>query len=105
MNTTINRTTWAFVEIADMQDNPNPLLPGYADRVSSEDEDTTPWTWKDWDAQPHKSVTRRGGRIYIGAATFALRSQRLTQDEHDALTQAGVTLIHQDDLPAEEDVG
>ena len=105
MNTTLNRSTWAFVEIADMNDNPNPLLPGYADRVS-EGEDPIPWTWQAWCDQPHKAATIRGGKTYIGAATFALRSQRLTQDEHDALTQAGVTLIHQDDLPAEtEDVG
>lgn len=104
MNTTLNRTTWAFVEIADMQDNPNPLLPGYADR--SNGEDSTPWTWKAWCDQPHKAATIRGGRIFIGAATFALRSQRLTQDEHDFLKSEGITLIHQGDLPAEtEDVG
>jgi len=94
---------WAFIEIANKQDKPNPILPGYTDRSNGEDEDATPWTWQEWCDQPHKAATVRGGRTFIGAATFALRSQRLTQDEHDTLAQAGVVLISQGDLPAEEE--
>jgi hypothetical protein len=93
-----NEPQWAFIEIADMTDSPDPLLPGYHDQ---EDEagNLTPWTWQAWCDQPTKAATLRGGKIYIGAATFAQRSQRLTQVEHDALTQWGIVLIHQDDLP------
>lgn len=97
-----NKEHWAFVEIADMNDTPNPLLPGYADKSNGEGEAPTPWTWQAWCDQPHKAATARGGRIFIGAATFALRSQRLTHDEYGALKQAGVVLISQDDLPAED---
>ncbi len=93
----------AFIEI-DMKANPNPLLPGYTHRAGDEGEDPTPWTWQAWCDQPTKSATLRAGKTYIGAGTFANRSLCLTDDEHTALTEAGVTLIHPDSLPPEEAV-
>jgi hypothetical protein len=96
----MNRENWAFIEITDGQDNPNPLLPGYTDKPAMEDGgESQPWTWMEWCAQPHKAETVRNGKVYIGAATFADRSLALTPSEHASLTAAGVTLIHPDDLP------
>ena len=92
----------AFIEI-DMKANPNPLLPGYTDKAGEEEGETTPWTWQAWVDQPHKAATvRDGGKTYIGAGTFSARSLCLTEDEHTALTEAGVTLIHPNSLPPEE---
>jgi hypothetical protein len=95
----IKNPNWAFIEIADMQDAPNPILPGYSDK-----EDGTPWTWQEWCDKPTKAATTRGGKIFIGAATFALRSQRLTAAEKTKLIKAGVVLIHPESLPPEDDL-
>lgn len=72
-------------------------LPGYYAKG-----DETDWTWQEWVDQPTIAATVRDGRHFIGAATFAQRSAQLTATEHLALTAAGLTLIHPDDLPAAE---
>ena len=90
---------FAFIEILDMDASPNPILPNYSDR-----EEGQPWTWREWCDQPTKAATTRGGKLYIGAGTFAAKSLCLTLDEYDTLTAAGVVLIHPDDLPVEEDI-
>ena len=53
----MSKPHWAFIEIANMTDNPDPLLPGYRDQ-EDEEGNLTPWTWQAWCDQPTK-----GGNI------------------------------------------
>ena len=95
----MNNMKCAFIEILDMDANPNPLLPNYSDK-----EEGQPWTWREWCDQPTKAATTRDNRLFIGAGTFAAKSLCLTLEEYDTLTAAGVVLIHPDSLPPEEAV-
>lgn len=87
----------AFIEIFDLDDEPDSDLPGYTDRV---DEDGSyPWTWGEYFDQTNNTPEVRDERIFIGAATFIGRSTNLLATEHLQMTLDGFTLLSFNDLP------